>query len=205
MLRDGYELKVMVRLPREQRLSVQDINDFILRGSDGVEIPLSRAADFAEGNAYSTITREDGQRTLTVTGSFDKASANTRRIRSALEQEVLPELKARYPGPRLELRRWPPRSQPGDQRDPVRSDLGCPGDLCADRGTVSQLRAGGHHHADHPLLGRRGDRRARPAGVRSQFGQHLRHDRPGRPGGERRTGADPALQPAAAPAIGQPR
>jgi len=98
LLRDGYELKVMVRLPRDQRLSVQDINDFILRGRDGIEIALSHAAHFSEGTAYSRITREDGRRTLTVTGSFDKTSANTRRIRSALEQEVLPELMARYPG-----------------------------------------------------------------------------------------------------------
>jgi multidrug efflux pump subunit AcrB len=98
VLRDGYEVKVMVRLPRDQRLSMQDISDFIVLGRDGVEIPLSRAADFAEGQAYSSISREDGQRTLRVSGSFDKASANTRRIRSALEQEVLPELAARYPG-----------------------------------------------------------------------------------------------------------
>lgn len=98
LLRDGYELKVMVRLPRAQRLSIQDINDFIVSGRDGIEIPLSRAASFSEGNAYSSIEREDGKRTLTVTGSFDKASANTRRIRATLEQQVLPELMARYPG-----------------------------------------------------------------------------------------------------------
>ncbi len=98
LLRDGYEIKVMVRLPREQRLTMQDISDFIVRGRDGIEIPLSGAADFSEGNAYSSITREDGKRTLRVTGSFDKASANTRRIRAALEEEVLPELTARYPG-----------------------------------------------------------------------------------------------------------
>lgn len=98
VLRDGYELKVMVRLPRNQRLSIQDINDFIVRSRDGIEIPLSQAADFSEGNAYSSISREDGQRTLTVSGSIDKATANSRRIRAALEQEVLPELAARYPG-----------------------------------------------------------------------------------------------------------
>ena len=98
LLRDGYELKVMVRLPEEQRFSMQDINELILRGANDVEIPLSAAATFNLGNAYSSISREDGKRTLTVTGSFDKATANTRRIRSTLESEVLPELEARYPG-----------------------------------------------------------------------------------------------------------
>ncbi len=98
LLRDGYEVKVMVRLPREQRVSMQDISDFVVRGRDGIEIPLSQAAGFSEGQAYSTIRREDGRRTLTVTGSFDPGKANERRIRAALEAEVLPELKARYPG-----------------------------------------------------------------------------------------------------------
>jgi multidrug efflux pump subunit AcrB len=98
LLRDGQEIKVMVRLPPEQRLSIQDLSDFIVRGREGVEIPLARAATFSEGNAYSTITREDGRRTLTVTGSFDKAQANTRRIRASLENQVLPALSARYPG-----------------------------------------------------------------------------------------------------------
>ncbi len=98
LLRDGYEIKVMVRLPPEQRISIQDLSDFIVRGREGIEIPLARAAVFSEGNAYSSITREDGKRTLTVTGSFDKASANTRRIRATLENEVLPELTARHPG-----------------------------------------------------------------------------------------------------------
>jgi multidrug efflux pump subunit AcrB len=97
LLRDGYEIKVMIRLPRTQRLSVQDISSFVVRGRDGIEIPLSLAATFTEGNAYSSITREDGKRTLRVGASFDKASANTRRIRAALENEVLPALSARYP------------------------------------------------------------------------------------------------------------
>ncbi|MCB1792499.1 MAG: efflux RND transporter permease subunit [Gammaproteobacteria bacterium] len=98
LLRDGYELKVMVRLPPEQRLSVQDISSLVLRGRNGSEIALADAASFHEGHAYSSITREDGKRTLTVSASFDKRQANTRRIRATLESEVLPELVARYPG-----------------------------------------------------------------------------------------------------------
>lgn len=98
LLRDGYELKVMVRLPPKQRLTVQDISELVLRGRDGIEIPLSVAASFSEGSAYDIIRRENGKRTLTVTGSFDKEIANTRRIRGALEAKVLPELVARYPG-----------------------------------------------------------------------------------------------------------
>jgi multidrug efflux pump subunit AcrB len=98
LLRDGYEVKVMVRLPEEQRVSAQDIADLIVRGRDGIEMPLSAAAEFRSGNAYSSIVREDGKRTLTVTGSFDKSQANTRRIRTAIEDQLMPELMARHPG-----------------------------------------------------------------------------------------------------------
>jgi len=98
LLRDGYEINVMVRLPRDQRLTIEDLNIFIVRNADGIEIPLSQAANFREGQAFSAISREDGQRNLTVSASIDRASGNSRQIRAALEQAVMPELAARFPG-----------------------------------------------------------------------------------------------------------
>lgn len=97
-IRDGYELKVMVRLSYANRKTFEDIGDLIVRGRDGIEMPLSVAATFSEGNAYNAITRENGKRTLTVSGSFDNKTANTRVIRNTLETQILPELTARFPG-----------------------------------------------------------------------------------------------------------
>ena len=107
ILRDGYEVKIKVRLPRDQRLNMQDISDLIVRGPDGTEIALSAAAHFSEGKAYSQITREDGKRTLRVSASFDKRSANTRRIRAALSSEVLPETDGPLSRVVLGIQRWP--------------------------------------------------------------------------------------------------
>ncbi len=97
-IRDGYELKVMVRLAHANRRTVEDIGRLIVRGRDGVEMPLSVAATFSEGKAYNAIYREGGKRTLTVTGSFDSKTANTRVIRNLLESQILPEISARFPG-----------------------------------------------------------------------------------------------------------
>ena len=98
ILRNGREVKVMVRLPREQRLSTRDLQQMTVRAEDGTEIPLLRAANIREGRAYSTIDRENGRRILKVSASIDKKNANSRQIRSLIETEVMPEVSARYPG-----------------------------------------------------------------------------------------------------------
>ena len=98
ILRNGKEVKVMVRLPKSQRLSLQDLHQLIIRAPDGTEIALDRAAKLTEDRAYSTINREDGRRILKVSASVDKKQANTRKIRSQIDSNVMPELMARYPG-----------------------------------------------------------------------------------------------------------
>lgn len=98
VLREGNEVKVMVRLPQTERLSLADLNRFIVRTEDGIEIPLSRAATWRDSRGYSTISRENGRRILTVSGSMDKTTANGRQIRATLENSVLPGISARYPG-----------------------------------------------------------------------------------------------------------
>jgi len=98
ILRDGREVKVMARLPREQRLSLKDLRQMIVRTDDGTEIPLLQAASIQEGRAYSTINREDGRRILKVSASIEKKNANSRQIRSLIESEVMPEISARHPG-----------------------------------------------------------------------------------------------------------
>ena len=98
ILRDGREIKVMVLLPREQRISLKDLRRMMVRTDNGAEIPLIRAADIQEGRAYSTISRENGRRTLKVSASIDKKNANSRQIRSLIETRIMPEVSARHPG-----------------------------------------------------------------------------------------------------------
>ena len=96
ILRGGDEIKVMVRLPQSQRLSLRDLRRMIVRAPDGTEIPLLRAATINEGRTYSQITREDGRRILKVSADIDK-SGNSRQIRELIEAEIIPALQASYP------------------------------------------------------------------------------------------------------------
>ena len=98
-LRDVNEIKVMVRLPAEERRSIGDLADFMIRAPGGVEIPLTLAATVDFGRAFTEIRREDGARILRIQGGVDKkAGGSRRRSRKILNTEILPELAAKYPG-----------------------------------------------------------------------------------------------------------
>jgi multidrug efflux pump subunit AcrB len=98
ILRDGKEVKVLVRLPKQQRANESTLLNMQILTPNGQSVLLSQAASLTYGQAYTTIHREDGRRIIKVSASIDKKQANTRRIRSTLENDVMPELQARYPG-----------------------------------------------------------------------------------------------------------
>ncbi|MEE8146203.1 MAG: efflux RND transporter permease subunit, partial [Longimicrobiales bacterium] len=63
------EIKVMVRLPEEQRASEQDVEDLIVMTPTGA-VPVLYAAEFTRGRSPTRITREDGRRTVNVTAEL---------------------------------------------------------------------------------------------------------------------------------------
>ncbi|RMG35015.1 MAG: efflux RND transporter permease subunit [Gammaproteobacteria bacterium] len=97
LLRDGEEIKVLVRLPAEERASLAALAELPIRLDDGTRVPLSEVADIHWGRAFAAIDRENGRRILRVSASIDKAHANGRQIRALLQESVLPRLSARYP------------------------------------------------------------------------------------------------------------
>ncbi len=91
------EIRVMVRLPKAQRVSEYDIESFIVRTDDGKDVPLRQVATVERGRAYTTINRRDGRRTVSVTADVVPESDTDQVIRS-LKETTLPELVAKYPG-----------------------------------------------------------------------------------------------------------
>ena len=92
------EVKVMVRRPRLERASEEDIEALVIRTPDGGEVPLSVAASVQRGYAYTTIKRADGRRVVSVTADTVPGVANADKILASLRKEVLPDLVASYPG-----------------------------------------------------------------------------------------------------------
>ncbi len=92
------ELRVYVRLPREERDSVHAIENLLVRTPGGGEIPLHQAAYVSQGRSFTEILRVDGRRTVTVTADIDPAVTTGNDIRAALAAGILPEVVADTPG-----------------------------------------------------------------------------------------------------------
>ncbi|RPG16544.1 MAG: efflux RND transporter permease subunit [Phycisphaera sp. TMED9] len=92
------EVRVMVRLPEEERETLNTVEKAMLRTPEGAEIPFSEAAITTEGRAYTSIKRTDGRRVNSVTADLDTEIANGNEVNAVLDAEVLPRLKRQFPG-----------------------------------------------------------------------------------------------------------
>lgn len=91
------EIKVKVRLPREQRERLYDLENLLVRSPMGTDVPLSEIAELEPGRAYTTINRRNGRRTVTVTANVEPIS-QTGQVMATLMAEVLPQLEEDFPG-----------------------------------------------------------------------------------------------------------
>ena len=91
------EVKVMVRLPKNERVSEHNLEEMILRTPAGKEIPLLEAVDIKRGRAYTSIDRRNGRRVVTVTADV-RPRSKADQVLSAMTGETLPALQEKYPG-----------------------------------------------------------------------------------------------------------
>ena len=96
-LRGTNEIEVRVKLPKEQRQQLHSFEDFVIQTDDGVDVPLLEVADVTRTQAFTSITRRDGRRVVTVSTDVEPKSAMT-RVLERLKKEDLPELRAQFPG-----------------------------------------------------------------------------------------------------------
>lgn len=97
------ELKVMVRYPKDDRRSIADLENMRIRTPDGDEVPFNYVAEIEFGQAYSSIQRQNRQRTATVSADIDPDKVEPGVIIKEITEGYLPALLARYPGVGFEL------------------------------------------------------------------------------------------------------
>lgn len=95
--RSRNEIKVMVRLPKAQRISEEHLQDMILRTPKGGEVPLREVIDMKRGRAYTVINRRDGRRVIQVSADVSPRDKVT-EITTALQERELPTLTEKYSG-----------------------------------------------------------------------------------------------------------
>ena len=91
------EVKVMVRLPREERISEFHLEEMILRTPDGGEVPLLEAVALERGRADTSIERRNGRRVVTVSADV-RPRSQAAQVTEALNADIIPALRARFPG-----------------------------------------------------------------------------------------------------------
>ncbi|MDP2562700.1 efflux RND transporter permease subunit [Psychrobium sp. 1_MG-2023] len=91
------DVRVMLKLPKEQRQSVAGLEDLRITTAQGQQLPLSQIATLTPGLSPTTINRIDRYRTMTVTADAIKSEADMQLIQREL-REFIDELLVLYPG-----------------------------------------------------------------------------------------------------------
>lgn len=96
-LRGINETEIRVKLPRSERMDLNNLENFIIRTPDGTAVPLPNVVKVTEGQTFTNINRRDGRRVVNVGMDVEPARAQT-RVLTSLKEEVLPQLRADFPG-----------------------------------------------------------------------------------------------------------
>ncbi|MEL6870174.1 MAG: efflux RND transporter permease subunit [Pseudomonadota bacterium] len=96
--RGSDELRVMVRYPKEQRRSIADLETMLIQAPDGSRVPFGQVAEVTYGKAYSSITRRNGRRTVTVSSDLDTTIVQPGQVIADINENVIPEILQDFSG-----------------------------------------------------------------------------------------------------------
>jgi multidrug efflux pump subunit AcrB len=94
--RDTDEIRVMVRYPQDERQSLGNLENLMLRTPAGGEVPLASVADMQLGNAYSTINRQNGRRVITVNADVNRAVSAPEEVTREIVAQFRDAWSAQY-------------------------------------------------------------------------------------------------------------
>lgn len=97
LLRGRDELKVMVRYPEDERVSIANLEDMRIRTPQGEQIPFGQVAEARVGEGFARINRIDRQRTVTITSDVDSSIAQSATVIRDISDNFIPQLLAKYP------------------------------------------------------------------------------------------------------------
>ncbi|MEW6997719.1 efflux RND transporter permease subunit [Colwelliaceae bacterium BS250] len=91
------ELKVMVRYPEQDRSSISDLENMWIRTPNGDEVPFFHVADVEIGQGFSTITRINQKRSITISADNDSEVVESRKVVEEMNNDIIPQIIAKYP------------------------------------------------------------------------------------------------------------
>ena len=97
------DVKVMVRYPENERLSVDDLDELRIRLPNGSQVPFDTVADVAIEPGYQKIERLDRERTLVVSADVVAGTSSPRAVVDTIIKDYLPVWQQSYPSVGLAL------------------------------------------------------------------------------------------------------
>lgn len=94
--RNGDEVRVFVRYPRDDRRTLESLSSFRVRTADGREVPLAAVATWEFRPGVTGLDRRQRMSSILITAELTEAEARMSIMRT-LNEEFFPELEARYP------------------------------------------------------------------------------------------------------------
>jgi multidrug efflux pump subunit AcrB len=101
--RGSNDVRVMVRLPLDERSSIATLQNMLVNTPSGAQVPLSHVATLAPNKSPSTIYRVDRFRTVSITADIDKTNTNMTVLQNDID-DYLSELLQHYPGMKYSLK-----------------------------------------------------------------------------------------------------
>jgi multidrug efflux pump subunit AcrB len=96
-LRGTNEVEVRVKLPREERRDIYNLENLVIQTPDGIEVPLLDVVEIETGEAFTSINRRNGRRVVSV-GMDAEPSNAVNRVLESIQNDVLPRLRTEFPG-----------------------------------------------------------------------------------------------------------
>ncbi|WP_027857997.1 efflux RND transporter permease subunit [Marinobacterium jannaschii] len=108
------DIRVMVRLPRNERQSVASLQQILITTREG-QVPLADVAQLVPGKSAASIYRVDEYRTVSVTADLEKENVNATVLQRDIDQ-FMQALVLQYPGADYRL-----EGEAREQRDSFQS------------------------------------------------------------------------------------
>lgn len=103
VLRDGEEIKVMVRYPQLTREAFSSLRYAIITTPEGKKVMLGDVVEIKQQPGVSEIRREGGFRSVYVYGSIDEELVEPGEIVERVNAEIIPPILAQYQGVKSQL------------------------------------------------------------------------------------------------------
>ena len=103
IIRDGEEVKVMVRYPKLTREAFSSLRYAVITTPSGQNVMLGDVVQIKQKPGISNIRREGGYRTVYIYGSIDEEAIAPNEVIAKIEETLLPDLKNTYPSVKTEL------------------------------------------------------------------------------------------------------